>query len=316
MAILLTMAAVAMALMSWKYWQSMPHDRNYSLLLPSPNLWFTSEPLISFGLSSFLLLTSAVLMAVQNRVFNIVHNYSLMFVGMFLLMSAATPAVATVFQGGTLLVVAIMLCMILLMSTYRNPKLNRHIYLATLIVGIGTSVEYGFLMYLPVLIMGMAQMRTLSLKSLVACFIGVLTAGWFIHVLAGLNGGKFHSPDFVGIFEVMPENDAVCFLITVAFTLILGLGLGVINFFKISSYNAKSRAVNSIISVVMLITVIMTVLDITNVEFYVLLLNACTAFQVGHFVAINEKRRGYILTIVISLSYIGLWTWQYLLSIT
>ena len=315
MAILLAVAAVVMSLMSWRYWQGMPHDVNHSLLLPSPNQWFASAPFISFSLNIILLVGSAVLMAVQNRVFNIVHNYSLMFVGMFVFMSAATPSVATVFQGGTLLVFVILLCMILLMTTYRNRALNRHIYLASLLVNIGATMEYGFFMYLPILIMGMVQMRTLSLRSLVAFALAPIAAWLFLPIYAYCNGYSFHSPEFVGIFETMPENDAIRFLITVAFTLILGLGLGITNFFRISSYNAKSRAVNSIISVVMLITVVMTVLDITNVQFYVLLLNACTAFQVGHFVAINEKRRGYILTIVISLCYLGLWVWQYLFSI-
>ena len=49
--------------------------------------------------------------------------------------------------------------------------------------------------------------------------------------------------------------------------------------------------------------------------FYVTLLNACVAFQVGHFFRLTVMRRGYIIVTSLSVAYLAIYTWAMLTTI-
>ena len=308
MATLLVAMALVMMWISWHFGDFYPEGFEHGLALDSPNQWFGDRS-VSCLFSILACALTGAMMVVQNRTFNILRSYSVTFIGLFILMSAALPSVALAFNGGSLLAPVMMLCLMTLMASYRRTEMTRRVFLVFCLLSAGAMVQYGFIMFLPVMLMGMAQMQIMTLRSLVASLLGIATP-WIILLTFGYDTQPlFRTPEFVSIFEEMPEPKAVHFLITVGITLLISLGIGLANIFKILTFNAKARAMNGLLSVTTVMTMAMTIIDITNIYFYVTLLNACTAYQVGHFFAMNVRRRGYLLPLTLTLGYTALWVW-------
>lgn len=104
-------------------------------------------------------------------------------------------------------------------------------------------------------------------------------------------------------------------LAAVALALIAGFFLGSFNLLKIIGFNAQARAFNGFISLLSIATGIFAIVNFTNIAFYVTLLNACVAFQVGHFFRLTVMRRGYIIVTSLSVAYLAIYTWAMLTTI-
>lgn len=102
------------------------------------------------------------------------------------------------------------------------------------------------------------------------------------------------------------------FLAAVAFTLVLGFMLGMVNLIKIIGFNAQARAYNGLLSLISIATGVFAIINFTNLAFYVTLLNACVAFQVGHFFRFTAMRRGYLFMLAFMAVYLGLYFWALL----
>ena len=100
------------------------------------------------------------------------------------------------------------------------------------------------------------------------------------------------------------------YLASLLFTLALGVGLGLTNFIKIYAYNARARACNGLLSVVSLFTAVFAVADFMNSTFYILLLDCCVAFQMGHYFRLYAQRRAYVLAIGLMVVYGGFYIWS------
>ena len=59
-------------------------------------------------------------------------------------------------------------------------------------------------------------------------------------------------------------------------------------------------------------TGIFAIINFTNLALYITLLNACVAFQVGHFFRFTVMRRGYIAVVTLMAAYFGIYLWAML----
>lgn len=66
------------------------------------------------------------------------------------------------------------------------------------------------------------------------------------------------------------------------------------------------------ISLISVATGLFAIINFTNIAFYVTILNACIAFQVGHFFRLTVMRRGYIVVVSLIVAYLGIYTWAML----
>ena len=99
------------------------------------------------------------------------------------------------------------------------------------------------------------------------------------------------------------------FLCTVLLTIIIGFLLGLANLIRIIGFNAQARAYNGFLSLLGITTGVLAIMNFTDLQVYVPLLNACVAFQVGHFFRATASRRGYILILGLLASYTALYIW-------
>lgn len=313
-AILAVMACAAI----WVSWVSgsdvMVFGPGRGFALPSPAAWLFGHPAGSLAVNVTLLGACAALMAVVNSSYNIVRSFSLTFVGLFLLMTAASPSAAARFTGGTLLAAAALLGMLLMYSVYNRPKhSSRRVFLVFLMFSALGLTQYGALVYIPVFFMGIGQMRVLNMRTSLAALLGTVTPLWLWWAFWPGEFPLLHAPQLDNPFATLSLNERLHFFAAVAVTLFTGLIMGSFNLVRIFSYNAKARALNGLLTVTGVITGLAALVDWSNMTFYIPLLNVCVAFQAGHFFHICMRNRwGYASVLVLVAVYSGLWVWSLL----
>lgn len=310
MAVLISIAALCMMLWSASARQVVVLTADRGLAIASPDKWFNPDGSSSFVVNLLTILGCAVMMAWLNASFNILRSFSVTFVGIFLLMTAATPLETSLFQGASLLAFGVLTAMSLMLSVYGKASMSRRVFLAFTIISAGTLVQYAFVIFLPVMFLGLVQMRVMRPRTFIAALLGVITPWWLILAFSPASAWPcIHLPQFENIFPTWPIERTARLWITLAITLSLSLVLGILNLLKIITYNAKARAVNGLLTTVTIAAGIMSLIDFTNMPAYIILIDACAAFQIGHFFTINIARRAYIAVLAIIATYIALFVW-------
>lgn len=300
----------------WLAWRSL-----VSGTLPTPagpdsvvfrGLWdgLTMLPTLSCLASFACIAAVALMMVMVNKQFNLLRTMSVFFAAFFVVATCATPSVASWFGSGSLLALVVMGCMWMMYGIYSERDCTRRLCLIFALLTAAATIDYHFLLYLPVFIIGMGQMRIFRFKTALAALLGILAPPWIVYGL-----GLAPLPAMPRIFWTPPSAiltlaGGVPFVVTVGYTLLLGVSMWVLNLFRILSFNARARAYNGLLLLIGVATGIYAVINFTYLPFYVTLLNACVAFQVGLFFRYSASRRGYIFVLSMLAGYVGLYIWQ------
>lgn len=281
--------------------------------LPSANTWFSSAK-ASLYVALFVYALTAVAIVIINRFYNLLHTLSLICGALFLWMLGACPMSMGQVHGGLLLLVILLAAITLMFSTFDNINDTPKIFLAFFLVTAGALSQYGFVPYLPILLMGCGQMRVYNFRTMLAAATGIVAPLWIGWGTGLVDFSAITKPSFDSIFNTFEATKLVWFLTLVGFTTILSITLIVANVIKIYSYNLITRARNGLLILTSIITIIMIAVDFTNMPFYFPLLCCCTAFQIGHFAHFHAGRRlCYISLGLIILVYAGFYLWRILL---
>lgn len=279
-----------------------------TIAFSTPGAWFGSG-VFSLWMSILSLVLVAVLLAYINRRYNILRSASFFFCAYFLFTVACIPFEAVRFTGANLLALTLMGATWVLFSIYNRRISSRRVFIVFFLLGLGLLFEYCFLLYVPVFLLGMGQMKIFRFKKILAAGIGLITPAWIVWGL--------------GLTD-LPELPVLCFtppslllsipggwplLTATALTILSGIFFGVYNLLKIMAFNARSRAYNGFLAILSIATGLFALLNFTNIGFYLILLNACNAFSIGHFFRFTVKRRGYIPVLVLMIAFFGIYLW-------
>ncbi len=266
----------------------------------------------SLGAAMAATVAVAVVMVVLNRTFNILRTTTIVFAGMYMVMQGAIPDTGAQFTAGMVLNFALLAVIALIYTTYHSPQSTDRVFLAFCIVSAGSLWQYSFVPYLLALFFAMGQMRCMCGRSFLAALLGIATPYWIAWGLGIVPLDGFHLPEFTNPFAVFANNPDVPVLVAVGFTLMAGFVLTVLNLVKVYSYNARSRSINGVITIMTFITQLLCVADVANVADYVPMLNCCTAFQLALYFRINTERRGYLPVLAMIVVYAAIYVWNLL----
>lgn len=276
--------------------------------LPSANLW------IAFGwVSAVVNLSANVLAALLtvyiNRTFNVLRSLTALVATMFMAMQIASPVTLGQFYGGTMLLLLILFCTMLLFSEFGNEEGQRRVFLVFFLTVTCAFTQNGFLFYLPVLFVGCMQMRIISLRTCLAALLGVITPLWILFGLGLVRAEHLQWPEMVLAWSMFDTRETVQAFATTGFTIIVGICFTVANILKILSYNSRVRAYNGFLTTAFIFTAAFTLLNFNDFTFYIPLLNCLVAYQVGHFFTYRRHRRSYIAILFLIGCYAGLYAW-------
>lgn len=281
---------------------------NRGLLLPSANQWFDAG---EGSLIANLLVLAGLTMAISllDKGYNLMRSLTSLWGTGFVLLLLPVPLLAGQFYGGTLLCGAMILIMALMFSTYAQSHPQRRIFLMFFILSVCMLFQYAFMFYMLISLAGLAQMRVMNLKSLTAAAIGIITPPWILIGSGIVSADAIHWPQFVNTLSELDKPEMIQMFCAVGVTIVGGIVFLSLNLLKILSYNAKMRACNGFISLVMCCTILLIFIDWINFWIYVPLLCMSVAFQISMYFTNNRRRLSYIPLAGIVLLNIALYVW-------
>ncbi|MCM1066267.1 MAG: hypothetical protein NC418_01680 [Muribaculaceae bacterium] len=284
---------------------------NTGVALPSANTWISS-PVADLCAGLAASGATVLIMLLLSKLYNVMRSMTSLYMALFAVMQLATPDLMTQFYTGSVLSVTAPLCLALLFSCYRTPAATRHVFIIFLLLSFFSATQPCFAMYLPVFLLGLAQMRIFNGPSLTAAFLGVLTPWWIMLGFGIVSPGDIHLPHTASIFSEIDLEDTYLLLITTGITTFAMLVCYVLNLLKTIAYNARARAINGAFTVLALASVAAMCIDYRNIVAYVPLLNFSAAMEITHYFSTHRAEKSFIAIFILIAVYAAIFVCQIL----
>ena len=272
------------------------------LALPSANEWFPNS-LADFAAGISASALTVFLMLLLNKIHNVLRSMTSLNIAMFAMMQAATPNLTSQFYSGGLLAVIVPLCILVLFNCYSSPGNTRQVFLIFLMLSAATLSQYCFAFYMPVMLLGCAQMRIFNWRSISAATLGIITPWWILAGFGIVDLSSLRIPHFDNILDQFHGEGALLILITAGFTTLVTILSYILNVVRTIAYNARARAINGVFTVTTIMTLAAMCLDYGNMLCYVPLLNFCAAMEVTHFFSTHRAEKSFIAILIILAAY-------------
>lgn len=282
---------------------------NRGLVFPSLNLW-VADHWLEMVINTGLLLIIALGWMFVLQIFNPMRAMTSLPAAFFLVMSAATPDLLDQLYTGTALALAVMCCLALLWPTYMNGSATRNVFLIFAILSSLTMTQYAYAIFIPVFFLGLIQMKILSVRTLLAMALGLVTPWWIVFGAGFADFNEIHLPEITNFFKEFDITDTIQIVVITLTTTILLISAWTTNVMKVITLNANLRAFNGSLSMTSLFTLLAIAADFTNAATYLPLLYLLTAYQLGYSFVSHQGRRSYIGILFIVLVYIGFYLWS------
>ncbi|MDO4319971.1 MAG: hypothetical protein Q4C34_05285 [Bacteroidales bacterium] len=287
----------------------LPSSGDCGLGLPSASRWvlpYGWSLAINVGLNILIM----AMMVIINKAFNVLRAMTWLEVGLFALMQAAVPRDVTAIGSGTLVAAGVVICTFLLFSCYDAPDRVRTVFLAFMLLSLGSATQYSFAFYIPVFWVVCMQMRIFNLRVFLASVMGILTVWILLAGLGIVSPVHIGLPDISAIFFADNLHSSVYLLTVTALTAFMLVASIALNVFKTIAYNARARSYNGALTIIAAFTVAAMALDFDNLLTYLPILNVCAAYQITHYFVNHRYDRQYIGILAVAGVYIALYLWR------
>lgn len=278
-------------------------------IFTSPDRWIAGSGL-SFAINILIYAASAVALSFFCNNYNPFRLSSSVSATLFLVFILGIPSVIERFYSGTYILGIVVLCIILTLSEYQDKSKMRRVFLTFFILSTASLADYTILLYVPVFILGTAQMRIFSGRTIVAILLGLITPFWILGGFGVLNDITLRLPQMESIFKSFSSQEVVPFIVAGVIIFFFSVLLLMANFIKLVGYNARIRSANGLMTVTLFATLVYTVIDYSNLPTYLPLMMWGAAFQAGHLIMSRNGQRTYLAVAGIVLLFLYLFIWN------
>ncbi|MDE7024372.1 MAG: hypothetical protein K2O88_00640 [Paramuribaculum sp.] len=254
---------------------------------------------------------AVIMMSFLNGQYNLLRTTSWLFLAMMIVSQGGNPGMMTHATMGLAGCVALLICIWICFSTYQQPHQTKRVFLLFFIISCMGCCHYAYLAYLPVFFAGIAQMRAISMRSILAALVGIVVPVWLLWSFSIVDFSHLTPPHITITSMTMLKGNPVMST-TLTFTIIAGTMLTAANMVKVYGYNAITRAHNGLMLLVWLITAVLCIFDFSNLWATLPMLNCSTAFQSGLFFRIYTRQRAYLPVTIMIAAYAALYIWTIL----
>lgn len=280
--------------------------------LPSANEWLGSGAM-SFVAAILSMAGTATIMLLLNKVHNVMRAMTSLYIAFFSVMELATPALTSQFYSGSVLAVAVPMCMLMLFNCYKRPEATRTIFLIFFILSALAATQTCYAVYIIMMLIGCGQMGIFKRRTLSAALMGLLTP-WIIMLGFGIvDFEQIRIPRIISVFSAEDYNNTILAIATMGLTALLMLVCYTLNVIRTIAYNAAARAVNGVFTFTSLFTIIAMAADFNNAAVYVPLLNFCAAMEATHYFSTHRADRSYIAIFSLIAVYTAIFVCQTLI---
>lgn len=284
---------------------------NQGLLIGEEGAWLEPGGL-SWFLNIIVLTGIVMLLVLANRQFKLIKANTWYFAGLFFIIQLAFTPLFCQLSASTLLTAVVLLCTLLLFSTFANPKATETVFLLFLIISVSSFWISAGCFFIPVFILGMAQMRTIGFRTLTAMLLGLITPYWIIWGFELRPAFEIHWPHVGTSIADVIAGCPVPILIALIVEIAVALFLLVATTVKSLNYNAGRRAFNGFFELLTATLIFLVFVDASNFLIYVTMINAMLSFQAAHLFSTGKNESSYITFLLLPAIFIGLAIWNYL----
>lgn len=233
-----------------------------------------------------LFATGGILLAL-NKVFTFVRSMTHLFVSAFFLLQLAHPSGLVSLNAGTLLGLMGAVTLMPLFASFQDSHAQRSIFLIFALVATGVMFHYGFLMLIPVYLLGFANMRVLDFKGMLAMLIGLVTPFWIVMGLGITSPSDAHLPQWA-----LMERPQLTIQFGMALaTSAIGIALMVMNLLTVVNYRMQPRVYNISLMIMLVMVIITLCLDYHDLAVFLPLLNLMVAVQMAQAYTLGASFR-------------------------
>lgn len=306
------LAVSLMALAAWSTCFSGDFVRiagDRGIALPSANCWIASAD-ISYCAGLFLCVAIIAMIIFVNRSYNLLRDMSMLPIVLFAFMMAATPELSAQLYTGSVLCLTVSVCIALMFGCYSRPDRRRRVFMVFFLLSAGTATQYSFAAYIPVMLMCCGQMRILSLRTVIAAILGIVTPWWLMFGFGIVTPEELHMPEISSLFSKLGTADGLQLGATALATSIIFIASVALDFFRTMAYNARARSYNGTIVLTGFMTIVAMIADYNNMVSYMIVLNMCAALQCAQFFIIHRTERSWLGIAGVLAAYASLYLWK------
>ncbi|MCM1413046.1 MAG: hypothetical protein NC111_04405 [Bacteroides sp.] len=275
-------------------------------VIPSGAVAGLSEFVFGSTLSSMIVAAIALLFSIgiislTNRTFDILRTSSPIYIGLFVMLATAIPGALGTAGYGLLMLPTLLLCLMIMYTTYNRPGATRRVFLVFTLLSAGSPLSFAFAAFIPPMMIGCAQMRCFNLRSLIAALLGVITPFWILlgFGIVSLESLRLPLPSLLSVSTFALYSTPQ--LIAIFGTVVMAVAPMLYNLVRVFGLNARTRAFNGILALLTLWTAVMTIVDFGHAMTYLPLLAAFTAMQTTLYAQIDSHRRPYLVILAVIL---------------
>lgn len=292
-AVVLGILAVIGGLTAWWHGAAPTLHADDGIIWPPADLWLSSGT-TAMSVSMALTAITAYLSVILSREFNLMRGTSVLHVGIFMVMQAANPSVIDSLTNGTILALVLIICQFTLFPVFHRPDATRPVFLMFLILSLGAMSGMAYIWFLPVMLIGLIQMRALNPRSITASVLGMVTVPWILIGMGITSPETFRWPEFgpcVSAGAIMADIPAA---VAIGLSILMALTFGFGSMLTTYGYNSRGRAYNGFIDILTIATIVLIIADYAHFPAYADTLNLCAAYQAGHFFTTHNRSKSYI----------------------
>ncbi len=282
-------------------------EGNKGICLPSPNDWHLSRWLGTL-LNALVLLLCVIGVHLLNKTHNFITETDKMLPALLFLMLPSNGWTDILLNSGSLLLGGMILCLVILIPTYRARNSTREYFIVATIGGVGTMFQYAFLLIPIWAILAGLVLKSLHIKEFATLLMGLVAPFWVATGLGIIPLDAYTLPTLSNLFDLYPSRNELFFtMINAGVTVVPALLIGLNNAVKLYAGNARRRSISNAISLAGLLAVGCLCLDITNIAAYLPILYLAAAVQYANMQSLWKLPRPQILMLVIGVIYVGMY---------
>ena len=254
---------------------------------------------LSWALNLIVIGCCVVLLSFLNKRFAFIREYTRLHTSMLIVLTMSVPGLTTALCPANVVVALLLLAMHVMFSGYQQQHYRSYIFLISLILSIGSMVDYVFVAYALIFMVGFFQVQLMSFKGFVGMLFGWITPYWIAYGFGLFELADLHVPQLEFTTERYMALVTSPVIVNVVLTVITGTIFGAMNALTLISYRRQLRAYNGFFTVLALATTLLLAVDVANVLTYLAVLNVCLAVQAAHFFTTTRLNKSYILFILL-----------------
>lgn len=263
--------------------------------------------IISIVINAAIISITAFLLTRLNAHFPLIKEHTSLPTVFFLLLEMSSISLINHYSPANLTACLIYICIFILYTCYQQGNSPEQSFIVGLIFSIISISDAHALYLLPIFIVGFHLMRTLSIRTIIALMIGLITPYWIIW---GMGWIEHTQLDFSALTLNLQWPKLSITLIPAIFAILLGMFTGTSNLLNAHTEKIQTRAYNGFINLLSVYTTILMCIDYEHHDIYLPVLNMCISLQAAYYFANKRNKINIILfySIITLLLIWQIWT--------